>query len=63
MPRGIPDALMHQDRRTRHIPPQLLPPPDEAVQSYRENVGRLTDPAPFRHDPLESNNDKLGNCI
>ena len=52
VPRGVPNVLMHHDKRTRHIPPSLLPSPEEAAQMYRDNVGRLTDPASFGDDPL-----------
>ena len=50
--RGVPNVLMHHDKRTKHIPASLLPSPEEAAHIYRDNVGRLTDPASFGDDPL-----------
>ena len=58
VPRGVPNVLMHHDKRTKHIPASLLPSPEEAAQIYRDNVGRLTDPASFGDDPLGNNYDK-----
>ncbi len=58
IPRGIPNMLMNQNKRTRHIPPSVLPSPDEAAQMYRDNGGRLTDPAQFGNDPRANCNEK-----
>ena len=58
IPRGVPNVLMHQDNRTRHIQSSLLPSPDEAAQMYRDNIGRLTDPVSFGNDPLANNDEK-----
>ena len=49
---------MDRDNRARKIPQSLLPSTDQAVQLYRGNGGRLTDPAPFGSDPLASNHDR-----
>lgn len=56
--RGVPNVLMHQDNRIQHITPSVIPPPEQAAQMYRDNVGRLTDPAPFGSDPLAENHEK-----
>ena len=58
MLRGVPNTLMHQDRRTSNIPLSLLPSPSEAVGMYRENVRSLTDPAPFGEDLLDNSTEK-----
>ena len=50
--------LMGQENRARQITPSVIPPPEQAVQMYRDNVGRLTDPAPFGNDPLANNHEK-----
>ena len=58
MRRGVPNVLMQQDNRTQCITQSVIPPPEQAAQMYRDNVGRLTDPAPFGSDPLAENHEK-----
>ena len=33
--------LMGQENRAGQITPSVIPPPEQAVQMYRDNVGRL----------------------
>lgn len=52
---------MSKDNRVQQIPASVIPSVEQAVQMYRDNVGTLTDPAPFGIDPLEDNFEKK--CI
>ena len=58
MRRGVPNVLMQQDNRTQRITQSVIPPPEQAAQMYRDNVGRLTDPAPFGSDPLAESHER-----
>ena len=62
IPRGIPNVLMGQENRVQQISPSVIPPTEPAVQMYKDNVGRLTDPAPFGVDPLANNYGKKCIC-
>ena len=49
---------MGRDNRAMQLPLTMLPPVEQAVQLYRDNVGTLTDPTSFGIDPLAENSEK-----
>lgn len=55
---GVPNDLQQQRPGTTSIHPLEVPSTSEAVQQYRQQGGRLTDPHPFAPDPL-ANDDAL----
>lgn len=55
--RGIPNTLQTQAFNTVHIHPIEVPQCSAAVDKYRRQCGRLTDPSSPGNDPLESEDD------
>ena len=56
---GIPNNLQRQRPGTTFIHPLELPSTAEAVEQYRQQGGRLTDPHPFVADPLAEDNTRI----
>ena len=59
LPEGVPNQRVFIDDRVKRIDQSLLWTPAEAVQRYRRNGGRITDPAEFGNDPLLGDASKL----
>ena len=53
MQRGVPNALMNLDNRSKKIDSQLLPSTRSAVEQYRVR-GTISEPCSFGFDPLEN---------
>ena len=55
--RGIPNDLQLQAYGTVPVLPAEIPLPSDAVTQYRDQGGRLRDPAAYGADPLENSAD------
>ena len=53
--KGIPNTLQASRNGTTAINPVDIPSKSDAVATYRQQGGSLTDPGEFREDPLQSN--------
>jgi hypothetical protein len=52
MPAHVPERLMRMGNKATVIDPVLLPHPQHAVDQYRRNGGRISDPEQDIKDPL-----------
>ena len=50
--------LVYKCNRAAKIDSSLIPYPDEAVNMYRHNGGRITDPVDTAADPLSNKHSK-----
>lgn len=55
----VPQLVMRRNNKAKKISPHLLPLPQDAVQQYRLNGGRITDPDQNSTDPLLNSVSKI----